>query len=82
MRYKPLGDRVIVKPIKEVSISAIQLLDESKEKPTKGTVMGVGKEVSSAVRVGDEVIFNLYAGTEIADEYLVLYESEVLGIME
>jgi len=92
---KPLGDRVVVKPIatEEVTKSGIVLPDTAKEKPQKGEVMAVGagkllengERVPIDLKVGDKVFFSKYAGTEFKldeVEYLILRESDVLGVIE
>ncbi len=92
---KPLSDRVVVKPIEteEVTKSGIVLPDTAKEKPQKGEVMAVGsgkllengQRVPVDLKVGDKVFFSKYAGTEFKlddQEYLILRESDVLGVIE
>ncbi|MBO4401935.1 MAG: co-chaperone GroES [Selenomonadaceae bacterium] len=90
---KPLGDRIIIE-VAEVELktkSGIIMPETSKEKPQKGKVVAVGKgkvldngtRLEPEVKVGDEVIFNKYAGSEIKiddKEYLVIRESDVLAI--
>ena len=72
---KPLGDRIIIE-VAEVELktkSGIIMPETSKEKPQKGKVVAVGKgkvldngtRLEPEVKVGDEVIFNKYAGSEI-----------------
>jgi chaperonin GroES len=96
MKLKPLGDRLIVKPIdeEETTASGIVLPDTAKEKPQKGTVVAVGegrwdeegeKRIPLDVSEGDEVLYSKYGGTEITvedDELLVLRESDVLARVE
>ena len=96
MKLKPLGDRLIVKPIdeEETTASGIVLPDTAKEKPQKGTVVAVGegkwdedgeKRIPLDVSEGDEVLYSKYGGTEITvedDELLVLRESDVLAKVE
>jgi chaperonin GroES len=93
MKLKPLGDRLIVKPIEEeeTTASGIVLPDTAKEKPQKGKVVAVGdgkwdedgeKRIQIAVAEGDEVLYSKYGGTEVTvegDELLVLRESDVLA---
>jgi chaperonin GroES len=92
MKLKPLGDRLIVKPIdeEETTASGIVLPDTAKEKPQKGKVVAVGdgaiQEDGSRrpldVAEGDEVLYSRYGGTEInveGDDLLVLRESDVLA---
>ena len=92
MNLKPLGDRLIVKPIdeEETTASGIVLPDTAKEKPQKGKVLAVGdgaiQEDGSRrpldVAEGDEVLYSKYGGTEVnveGDDLLVLRESDVLA---
>jgi chaperonin GroES len=91
---KPLADRVIVEPApkEEKTASGIVIPDNSKEKPIQGKVIAVGpgkrengKLIPPEVRVGDTVVFNKYAGTEIkmdGKEYLFMRESDILAIIE
>ncbi|TZE83173.1 co-chaperone GroES [Calorimonas adulescens] len=94
MNIKPLGDRVVVKPIEaeEVTKSGIVLPGTAKEKPQQGEVMAVGsgeyidgKKVDLEVKVGDKVIYSKYAGTEVKlddQEYLILRQNDILAIIE
>src|SRR4051794_23309796 len=92
MKLKPLGDRLIVKPIdeEETTASGIVLPDTAKEKPQKGKVIAVGDGAIGEdgsrrpldIAEGDEVLYSKYGGTEITvegDEVLVLRESDVLA---
>src|SRR5215217_7231047 len=95
MKLKPLGDRLIVKPIdeEETTASGLVLPDTAKEKPQKGKVVAVGdgkwdedgeKRVPLDVSNGDEVLYSKYGGTEIkvdGEDLLVLRESDVLAIV-
>jgi chaperonin GroES len=95
LKLKPLGDRLVVKPLEseEVTASGIVLPETAKEKPQKGEVLSVGpgarddegKRIAMDVRVGDKVLFAKYAGTEIkmdSDKLLILRESDILAILE
>jgi chaperonin GroES len=95
MKLKPLGDRVLVRPMEEeeTTASGIVLPDTAKEKPQKGEVLAVGdgkldddgKRVKLDVSKGDEVLYSKYGGTEITvdgEELLVLRESDVLAKVE
>lgn len=93
---RPLTDRVVVKPLarETVTQSGIVLPDTAtKEKPQEGEVLAVGpgkvldngKLVQLDIQVGQRVLFAKYAGTEIKhdnQEYLILRESDILGIIE
>jgi chaperonin GroES len=94
MNLKPLGDRLLVKPIEqeEKTASGIILPETAKEKPQEGEVLAVGpgsrKEdgarIAMDVAVGNRVLYAKYAGTEIKMEgvkYLILRESDVLAIV-
>ncbi|MGQ9926993.1 MAG: co-chaperone GroES [Chloroflexaceae bacterium] len=95
-RIRPLGDRVVVKPMEreEKTKGGIFLPDTaSKERPMEGTVLAVGegrrddsgKLIPMNVKPGDKVLFAKYSGTEfkIDDvEYLILSEKDVLGIIQ
>ena len=93
-KIRPLGDRVVVKPIQreEVTKSGIVLPDTAKEKPQRGEVIAVGpgrlnddgERLPMEVKVGDEVLFAKYAGTELKiddEEYLILSEKDILAIL-
>jgi chaperonin GroES len=95
MKLKPLGDRVLVRPVEEeaTTASGIVLPDTAKEKPQKGKVLAVGdgkvdedgKRIKLDVSKGDEVLYSKYGGTEITvegEDLLVLRESDVLAIVE
>ena len=95
LTLKPLGDRLVVKPIEqeEVTASGIILPETAKEKPQEGEVLAAGpgklddsgKRVPMEVSVGDRVLYAKYAGTEIKledDKVLILKESDVLAIVE
>ena len=93
MNLKPLGDRLIVKPIEEeeTTASGIVLPDTAKEKPQRGKVVAVGegkwdedgeRRIPLDVSEDDEVLYSKYGGTEITvdgDDVLVLRESDVLA---
>lgn len=92
---RPLGDRVVVKPLasEEVTKSGIVLPDTAKEKPQEGEVVSVGsgRILDSGDRVpidlnpGDKVLFSKYAGNEVKIdnvEYLILREMDILGVIE
>ncbi len=94
VKLTPLGDRVVVKPLgrEEVTKSGIVLPDTVKEKPQRGTILSVGqgrrdddgKRVPLDVKVGDEVLFAKYAGTEFKldeQELLILAEKDILAIV-
>jgi chaperonin GroES len=96
LHVQPLGDRVVVKPKprEEKTKGGIYLPDTaSKERPMQGEVLAVGpgrllergERLPMSVRVGDQVLFAKYAGTEYKiddEEYLILSEKDILGIIE
>ncbi len=92
---RPLGDRLVVKPApsEEKTKSGIVLPDTAKEKPQEGEVVAVGsgrildngQRVPMDVKVGEKILFSKYAGNEIKindEEYLILREMDVLGVVE
>jgi chaperonin GroES len=95
MQLKPLGDRVVIKPLaaEEKTASGIVLPDTAKEKPQEGEVIAVGsgrllengQRVAMDVKVGDRIIYSKYAGTEFkinGEEHLILNERDILAIVE
>jgi len=95
MKLKPLGDRVVIKPLeqKEVKKGGIIIPDTAKEKPQEGEVVAVGKGKVSEdgklipmdVKVGDKILYGKYSGTEIKledVEYLIMHQEDILGIVE
>ena len=86
---KPLADRVLVEP-KEAetkTASGLYMPDTAKEKPQEGKVIAVGpgkKDEPMEVKVGDEVLYGKYAGTEVTVEgkkYLIVKQSDILAIL-
>ena len=95
LNLKPLGERLIVKPIEqeEVTSGGIVLPETAKEKPQKGDVLAIGpgdrdddgKRIAMDVSVGNVVLFAKYSGTEVKiddDKLLILKESDILAIVE
>ncbi|MCC6943732.1 MAG: co-chaperone GroES [Thermomicrobiales bacterium] len=91
---RPLGDRVVVRPLQreETTKSGIVLPDTAKEKPQRGEVLAVGAgrldddgdRIPMEVKEGDHVLFAKYAGTELKieeEEYLILSEKDILAIV-
>ena len=92
---KPLGNRVVVKPIEEedVTTGGIVLPESAKEKPQRGEILATGpgerdedgKRIELDVAEGDIVLYAKYSGTEIkldGDKLLILRESDILAIVE
>ena len=82
--FLPLGDRIFVTYTEELERTAggIYVPDSAREKPQRGTVEGVGKEVKT-LKVGDQVLFDKYSGTKIRienDDCLILREEDILGV--
>ncbi len=94
MAIKPLGDRVLVEPKKEAEekIGSLYVPDTAKEKPQEGKVVAVGqgryedgKLIPLEVKIGQNVLYGKYSGTEIkqgGNEYLIIRESDILAIVE
>ena len=92
---KPLGNRLVVKPVEEEDVTAggIVLPESAKEKPQKGEIMATGpgerdddgKRIELDVAIGDIVLYAKYSGTEIkldGEKLLILRESDILAIVE
>jgi len=95
MNLKPLHDRVVIKRLEEETLSkgGIIIPDTAKKKPAQGEVMAVGDgkvlengtKTAMNVKVGDKVLFSTYAGNDVkigGEEYLIMREEEILGIIE
>ncbi|OQB15405.1 MAG: 10 kDa chaperonin [Candidatus Omnitrophica bacterium ADurb.Bin205] len=96
MDIKPLGDRIVVKPLEAESKSkgGIVIPDSAKEKPQEGKIVAVGKgkvlESGSIqapeVKVGDKVLYGKYSGNEITtkdgEELLIMREEDILAIIK
>ena len=82
--FQPLGDRVFVTYTEEMERTSggIYVPDSAKEKPQRGSVQAVGKDVKN-LKVGDQVLFDKYSGSKLRiddEECLILKEEDVLGI--
>ncbi len=95
MKIRPLYDRIVVERVeeKEAVRGSIIIPDSAKEKPQEGKVLAVGKGklledgkvMPLDVQVGQRILFGKYSGNEIklnGNEYLLMREDEVLGILE
>src|SRR6476620_3594900 len=95
MKFRPLHDRVVVRRIEEDTKTAggIIIPDTAKEKPMQGEVIAVGpgardesgKLVPVDIRKGERVLFGKWSGSEVkidGDEFLIMKESDILGIIE
>jgi chaperonin GroES len=87
---KPLGDRVVIKKLEaeEKTASGIVLPGQAKERPQVAEVVAVGpgtEDVEMIVKIGDNVIFSQYAGTEVkydGEEYTILSQKDILATVE
>jgi chaperonin GroES len=95
MKIRPLGDRILVKRIKELERTkgGIIIPDTAKEKPQEGKVVAVGKGkynddgklIPLEVKAGDKILFGKYSGSEVnieGEEHLIVREDDILGILE
>lgn len=95
MKIRPLHDRVVIKRLEEerTSPGGIVIPDNATEKPIRGEVLAVGNgKINDAgearaldVKVGDQVLFGKYSGTEVkvdGEEVLVMREDDIMGVIE
>ena len=95
MKLVPLGDRVVLKQCEkeETTKSGIILTAKAQEKPVTAEVVAVGpggmvdgKEVTMQVKVGDQVIYSKYSGTEVKlgedEEYIIVRQNDILAVIE
>ena len=93
-KLRPLHDRILVKRVEEEEVrrGGIIIPDTAKEKPQEGKVIAVGagkvgddgKKIPLDVKAGDRILFGKYSGSEVKiddEEYLILREEDVLGIL-
>ena len=89
MKIKPLADRVLIEPsaAETKTASGIIIPDSAQEKPQKGKVIAVGpgtKDNPITLKVGDNILYGKYSGTELKHEggdYLIMRESDILAII-
>lgn len=91
-KIRPLADRVLVKrlSVEDNHDSLIVIPDVAKEKPLTAKVIAVGagrttlegKVIPMQVKAGDLILFGKYAGTETSNDYLIVREDEILGVIE
>lgn len=89
LKIKPLADRVLIEPAKAetTTVSGIIIPDTAQEKPQKGIVVAVGngtKDHEMSVKIGDQVLYGKYSGTELkfeGNDYLMMRESDLLAII-
>ncbi len=93
MNLKPLGDRLVIKKVEaeEKTKSGIVLPSSAKEKPQIAEVLSIGPDIlndekrKDQIKVGDQVIFSQYAGTEIkldGEELTILKLADILAIVD
>ena len=95
MKIRPLNDRLLVQRLEEEETTAggIIIPDSAKEKPAQGKVVAVGpgktndagERVELQVKENDVILFSKYGGTDVkldGEDYLIMREDDVLGIVE
>ncbi|MFN3859747.1 MAG: co-chaperone GroES [Caulobacter sp.] len=95
MKFRPLGDRVLVKRVEEETKTkgGIIIPDTAKEKPQEGEVVAVGPGardedgdyIKMDLKAGDKILFGKWSGTEVkvdGEDLLIMKESDVLGVIE
>jgi chaperonin GroES len=95
MKLRPLHDRILVERVEEAEKTkgGIIIPDSAKEKPAEGKVIAVGKgrigddgkPIKLEIKKGDRIFFGKYGGTEVkidGEEYLIMREDDVLGVIE
>ncbi|MEL7041119.1 MAG: co-chaperone GroES [Pseudomonadota bacterium] len=95
MKFRPLGDRVLVRRVEEATKTAggIIIPDTATEKPQEGEVLAVGngaigddnERVPLDVKPGDKILFGKWGGTEVkidGEDLLIMKESDVMGVIE
>jgi len=95
MKFRPLGDRVVVKRVQEETKTAggIIIPDTAQEKPQEGEVVSVGPgardekgdRIAPEVKAGDRILFGKWSGTEVkvdGQDLLIMKESDIMGVLE
>jgi chaperonin GroES len=95
MKFRPLGDRVLVKRVEEEQKTkgGIIIPDTAKEKPQEGEVVAVGpgardedgERIAMDLKAGDRILFGKWSGTEVkidGEDLLIMKESDVMGVLE
>jgi chaperonin GroES len=95
VNIRPLGDRVLVRPLEQEKQERGGLIipDTAKEKPQEGVIISAGKGklsddgklIPMDVKAGDKVLYGKYSGTEIkidGQEYMIMHQDDILGILE
>ena len=95
MKFRPLGDRVVVRRVQEEQKTAggIIIPDTAQEKPQEGQIVSVGpgalgddgKRVPPEVKAGERVLFGKWSGTEVkidGEDLIIMKESDIMGVIE
>ena len=95
MKFRPLGDRVLVRRVEEATKTAggIIIPDTATEKPQEGEVLAVGngaigdenERVALDVKVGDKILFGKWGGSEVkidGEDLLIMKEGDIMGVIE
>ena len=95
MKFRPLGDRVVVRRVQEEQKTAggIIIPDTAQEKPQEGQIVSVGpgalddagKRVAPEVKAGERVLFGKWSGTEVkidGEDLIIMKESDIMGVIE
>ena len=95
MKFRPLGDRIVLKRVEEETKTkgGIIIPDTAKEKPQEGEVVAVGPGarndkgdvVALDLKAGDKILFGKWSGTEVkidGQDLLIMKESDIMGVIE
>lgn len=95
VKIRPLGDRVLVKPMdkEKQERGGLIIPDTAKEKPQEGEIVAAGKGktaddgklIPMDVKVGDKVLYGKYSGTEIkidGEDHLIMHQEDILGVLD
>ena len=95
MKFRPLGDRVVVRRVQEEQKTAggIIIPDTAQEKPQEGEIVSVGpgalddagKRVAPEVKAGQRILFGKWSGTEVkidGEDLIIMKESDIMGVIE
>ncbi len=89
MKIKPLDKRVVIEmsQAEEKTVGGIILPDSAKEKPQTGKIVAVGSDadLQKLVKVGDEILYSKYGGTEVkldGKEFMILSQDDILAVVE
>ena len=95
MKFRPLGDRVVVKRVQEETKTSggIIIPDTAQEKPQEGEIIAVGpggrdergERIAPEVKAGDRILFGKWSGTEVkvdGQDLLIMKESDIMGVLE